>query len=257
MPIATKDHRTRISIKALHLDFINPRELNFPAIVTEFKDNFDTKWKEEEVYGRMDPVPTFSGTGRKLNIGFRIINEDADIAKTNLGYLSNLIQYLYPKYKETSPDNLLAPSVLQSPPFFEIKFMNVIASGLTTGLGLRGYINSFSHTTPFGTKDSMQIFDGHLLLFSDIQVNIGFTVLHEKKIGWYSGPLSNESDNQGTNYPYNIPSGEISNNIIDTVSEEYDMNFSDQQSQTIDIRQSKDTLATTTSLSLQMFGGNK
>lgn len=250
MPVATKDQKTRISIKALHLDYVGPRELHFPAIVTEFKDNFETKWKEEEVYGRMDPVSTYSGTGRKINFGFRIISEDADIAKTNLGYLSNLIQYLYPKYKETS-NSSIAPSVIQSPPFFEIKFMNVIASSLTTGIGLRGYITSFSHTTPFGTKDTMQIFDNNndLLLFSDVQVNIGFTVLHEKKIGWYSAKLSDKE--AGSNYPYNVPSGEINNNLINTFSSEYN------QSLLINGSENMSMASTTESIRNQMFSESK
>lgn len=252
MPVATKEQKTRISIKALHLDFIGPRELHFPAIITEFKDNFETKWKEEEVYGRMDPVSTYSGTGRKLNLGFRIISENADIAKTNLGYLSNLIQYLYPKYKETS-NSTIAPSVIQSPPFFEIKFMNVIASSLTTGIGLRGYINSFSHTTPFGNKDSMQIFDSNngMLLFSDVQVNIGFTVLHEKKIGWYTAKLS--EDNVGMNYPYNIASGEINSNIVNTFSDEFDKSF--ETNVGIEGPPDQNLMSTKQSNTMQMLGG--
>ena len=252
MPIATKDQKTRISIKALHLDFIGPRELHFPAIITEFKDNFETKWKEEEVYGRMDPVTTYSGTGRKFNLGFRIISEDADIATTNLGYLSNLIQYLYPKYKETS-NSLVSPTVIQSPPFFEIRFMNVIASSLTPDIGLRGYINSFSHTTPFGTKDSMQIFgENNNLLFSDIQVNIGFTVLHEKRIGWYSAKLADAGISG--NYPYNIGSGEIGGNIVNTYSTEFDKSFEANQSvnppdfNLMSIKQAND---------IQLFGGKE
>jgi len=210
---------------------MEPRSIN-PNIyesVKTIKDNFETKWKEEEVYGRMDPVSTYSGTGRKLNLGFRIISEDADIAKTNLGYLSSLIQYLYPKYKETS-NSSIAPSVIQSPPFFEIKFMNVIASSQTVGTGLRGYITSLSHTTPFGTKDTMQIFDNNndILLFSDVQVNIGFTVLHEKKIGWYSAKLSDKE--AGSSYPYNIPSGEIESNILNVQSTEFNKSFEQNQS---------------------------
>lgn len=238
MPVANNQHKTAIKIKPLHLDYIGARELYFPAIVTEFKDSFEPKWKEEEVYGRMDPIGLYGGTKRKIALGFRIISESIEQGQVNMGYLSSLIQYLYPKYKELGEGgaNTNSPSLLQNPPFVEVRFMNVIASSLTPNIGLRGFFTSFTHTTPFGNEDNMQIFDnvgrkpsevnsaptleeqlqnirqelkdertgsGDRIYFSDVQVNFTMTVLHERNIGWYSG--YGESKGAGGIYPYNTP----------------------------------------------------
>jgi hypothetical protein len=42
--------------------------IKLPAFVTEFTQNFDSNWTQEEVYGRVDPLAAFQGTKRTISI---------------------------------------------------------------------------------------------------------------------------------------------------------------------------------------------
>ena len=53
----------------------------FPAFLTSFTNSFSSNWSEEQVYGRIDPIGTFQGTKRRINIGFDIIAYDESEAK--------------------------------------------------------------------------------------------------------------------------------------------------------------------------------
>ena len=50
--------------------------MRFPAFLTSFTNSFSSNWSEEQVYGRIDPIGTFQGTKRTINIGFDIIAYD-------------------------------------------------------------------------------------------------------------------------------------------------------------------------------------
>ena len=41
-------------------------ECGFKAFLDSYSENFNSQWNHEYVYGRMDPLSTFSGTSPKL-----------------------------------------------------------------------------------------------------------------------------------------------------------------------------------------------
>lgn len=223
MPISTKSRKTGIKIKPLHLDHPDAREVYFPAIITEFSNKIEPKWNEEEVYARMDPLATYKNTTRKISFAFRVISNNIEEAQINMGYLQALLQYQYPRFKDYGgKEGSKGPSVLQSPPFFEIRFMNIIMSAQTPNTGLQGYISNIQHNVTFGQQNNSQIFDNtnDRLHFSDFTISIDFVVLHEKPIGWYGGDSTGNSDVGGYNYPYGVtPSAEINYEIINEITD--------------------------------------
>ena len=71
-------------------------DIFFNSIITEFSDTWTPRWNSTVAYGRMDPMPFYSGTGRELTFGFRVISDDANEAKQNMVKIQNLIKYQYP-----------------------------------------------------------------------------------------------------------------------------------------------------------------
>ena len=201
MPLAKEQESKfkRLSIKPLHVklpDNANPT-LWFSTIITEFTDSWTPRWSPTNVYGRMDPVSFYSGTGRELTLGFRVISDSADEAKENMAKIQRLIQYQYPTYKKHTGTGV---KLLSAPPYFEIRFMNVVGGKGKTAL--RGYINGALQINPgFQTKEQSQYFSEGFehLYFSDVTIVLRMTVLHEKSIGFTSSDF-----NQSNTYPYGV-----------------------------------------------------
>jgi hypothetical protein len=199
MASSNKTKSINIRIKPLHLDFGKERTLYFPAILTNIKNTYDTKWTEEEVYGRMDPLGSFNSTSRKVSLGFKVVSTTSLEAEDNIGSISALYTYLYPKYKGATNE----PSIIQKPPYFEVAFLNLLSDGVM-GTGVRGYITNFNVDTPVGSEETSLFFnsDRHLL-FTDMNVSFDIRVLHQFSIGWYddNGAKFRNDDN----YPYGYP----------------------------------------------------
>ena len=98
MPLAEKTSSPFkwLSIKPLHLSSGDDKTLYFSSIITEFTDTWTPRWSPTNVYGRMDPVSFYNGTGRELTLGFRIISDDKVETSKNMINLQKLIQYQYP-----------------------------------------------------------------------------------------------------------------------------------------------------------------
>jgi hypothetical protein len=195
MPVATQEDKTfkRLFIKPLHIE---KPGLFFSSIITEFTDTWTPRWTPTNVYGRMDPVSFYNGTGRELTLGFRVISDDKVEASKNMQKIQKLIQYQYPSY-----DVLSGVPVLSAPPYFEIKFMNIIGGGSR----IRGYVNGAIQINPgFQAKDQPQYFsaDFKKIYFSDVNIVMRFTVLHQRPLGWGLGREGTTSFKPSNRYPY-------------------------------------------------------
>lgn len=73
---------------------------HFKAFITDFKDNFSSTWNEEDVFGRMDTIPTFERTKRKISLAWDVPAASIEEAKFNLTEAERLISMLYPTYEE-------------------------------------------------------------------------------------------------------------------------------------------------------------
>ena len=199
MPIAVKDSPQVIKITPLHVAAIQP--LLFPTIITQFEDKWTPGWRNETVYGRMDPMGFYAGTQRTLTLGFRVIAADINEARTNMGLIQKLVQYQYPAFRPRGP-----VATLKSPPYFKLEIMNVAAQGTQA---LPGYLASGISVNPgFQDKSTVQYYDDACtkLLFSDVNIGFQMVVLHSAKVGFY-GSKEDTGDAKfaaGTTYPYNI-----------------------------------------------------
>jgi hypothetical protein len=197
MPVTSKASKgfKHITIKPLHIK--NAETLYFSSIITEYSDSWNPRWSQDNVYGRMDPLSFYGGTSRELSIGFRIVSDDAEEARINMGKIQKLVQYQYPTYSITNTIN--------APPYFEFQFLNVLKSS-TEGSVLTGYINGALQINPgFQTKEQAQYFNSAFdkLYFSDVTIGLRIQVLHQGSIGW-----GTDSNFTHKNYPYDVDDSE-------------------------------------------------
>jgi len=180
--------------------------LRLPAYITDFKDNFSPKFGETEVFGRADPIPTYSNTKRTIQFSVLIPCYDVVDANENMKKVNQLIKNLYPGYEQLKTGT----RVLSSPPLIRIKLANLIMNHKNSAQGLLGYVTNFS--ADFGIKErgvflsapGGQALAGQegMILPRAIGITIGFTALHESTIGF----KTNSSTNQffgNENFPYN------------------------------------------------------
>ena len=64
-------NKTKYVIEFYHI--ATGRTVKFKALLTNFSDNYDSQWSEEEVYGRMDPIKTFKSTKRTISLGWDVV----------------------------------------------------------------------------------------------------------------------------------------------------------------------------------------
>jgi len=146
----------------------------FKAYLTDYQDGFTSNWNEEDVYGRMDPIPTFQNTRRQITLGWNVVAGSVDEAKSNLRRCTDLFSMLYPMYDSANA------SSLSSPPLFKLKFRNLISDS-RNGEGLLGKVNGFT----FAPDLDMSFVDEDGVLYpKDVALNCDFTVLHTHDMGY-------------------------------------------------------------------------
>ena len=198
MPTAKNSGNRIIKITPLHLSGPDAAELSFPTIITQYADAWTPQWREEFVYGRMDPVSFYGGTDRKLTLGFRVISESPPEARTNMESIQRLIRWQYPTYM-----NHGAISTIQAPPYFKLSFFNLTSIGAES---VQGYLKAPISITPgFQDKTKSQYYDKNYskLLFSDVEIVLQMVVLHQKKVGFYGEGFGAPTARLPA-YPYNI-----------------------------------------------------
>lgn len=147
------------------------RTVTFKAWVTDYKDSFESKWNSQEVYGRMDPIQTFSGTRRKITLGWSVVAASEEEAINNMKSCSTLFQMLYPTNEGTS---------MAAPPMLRLKFVNLIKD-VSNDLGLVGTVDGFSYVPEFDHG----VFDvgAGTVYPKTIKLNCTFTALHTHQMG--------------------------------------------------------------------------
>lgn len=74
-------------------------EVSFKAFLTQYEDQYNSAWNDQETYGRMDPISTFQRTSRKISLGWDVPASSVDEAKNNLQNAEKLLSFLYPVYE--------------------------------------------------------------------------------------------------------------------------------------------------------------
>ena len=170
------------------LGFIPKSILTFPAYLTNFKDTFTPNWTTQPIYGRVDDVPTYKNTTRKISLGFKIPCHSSSDSNENLKKINLLIKNLYPSYVSLKKTKA---NIVDSPPLIRIKFANLIVKHDNPAQGLLGYINSFSHDLGMNGSKAPFLESGivtpGLIAPRVITFSLDMTVLHESIVGWQSG----------------------------------------------------------------------
>ena len=151
---------------------------NFIGALVNFQDNYTSKWNAEEVYGRMDPIPTFQRTGRTISIAWTIVNESVEVGKENMFEVSKLINFLYPTYDRLTG----GATTISTGPLLKLRFANLAGNVVSPGSGLVGFPQGFAFKPNIeaGWVQS----SGENLIPRQIDAEIEFTVLHTHRLGW-------------------------------------------------------------------------
>ena len=202
--------------------WIVPLHIKHPGVAIPVENlnvsqQFSPSYKQEDVYGRMDPIATYSKTTRTMRIGFSCqahhFMDGLDGVVDNIQTINEVTQMLYPAYEEAGTGAVGTQALLKAPPFFRIKFGQYFGSfsysGDEIGEGITGFITGFQHgigkvatNMAYGGQDA----DSPIrALPREIKVSFSFQVIHDKPVGWTQvGDKSVFSaDGYGANFPYN------------------------------------------------------
>lgn len=167
-------------------------KVEFPAFLELFSDQYTSHWNEEQVFGRMDPIATFSHTRRNLSIAWNVPADSFEDAQRNLSKMNELISFLYPLYDVKAKGGATA---MNQGPLLRVKFGNLIQS--VNGGGLLGWVNGFTFdpALEFGMFHKKPTFADpsadHKLSSNAVEyypktfrVNCELNVLHEHALGF-------------------------------------------------------------------------
>ena len=188
------------------------KEVFFKAFITNYQENFNSTWKGETVYGRTDPIRTFSNTERRVSLSFEVPASSEQEGYENVGRLQKLAQFTYPMYENTGDDKNRQYLITQAP-LVRIKVMNLIqknnksseyAGGFdderlqtrsriygsyrsngdssATG-GLLAAINNVSVSTDFKNAPVFEVGTNRVIP-QNFTVQLDFSVIHEQTIGF-------------------------------------------------------------------------
>lgn len=168
--------------------FGNPEtnKVAFKAFITEYSDAFESQWNSESVYGRPDPIHTFSNTARKITVGWKVPSADLTEARENMAKASQMMRFLYPTYM--TPGDA---STISKPPLLRFKFVNLAKRD--NSQGLLGKPNGFTFSPDLeegwwdadfnlGASGMTNLLYPKLLTFQ-----CTFDVIHEHHLGWHEG----------------------------------------------------------------------
>lgn len=192
--------------------FSGDKTYEFSAFLTDFSDQKTSNWTPQDIYGRMDPIYTYKNTVRKITIAFDIPSYDEKEALDNYINIKNLQNCLYPVY---DTDDGKGTATLSTPPFFRIKFANLISGPNPNGL--LGWIDSLNFKPELesgffiltdisdgGLSDEMFDIAGESLIPKLLKISFSYNVIHEKPLGFRKDHSERSNNNISTSSQNNI-----------------------------------------------------
>lgn len=208
--------------------------VSFKAFITNYEDNYESQWNEEEVFGRMDPISTFQRTRRRISLGWVVPSFSEDEALLNLDNADRFLSMLYPVYESFDPNvfgefaaldqhgGKREVSTMVAPPLFKMKFANLAmdsevgtVNSSVRNSGLVGTISGLSYRPDieqgfFSSGFSDQIVPGALVP-QTINFDLEFTVHHQHGLGFRSrtkkeqkNRFSSTDPRASENFPHGI-----------------------------------------------------
>jgi len=185
-------------------DLTKPNYIKVYGSLTSQTQNWTLNWNEETVYGRIDPIPTYSGTTREVSVSFLLLTPVADTGGSQLqmgeyqtATVQRILQMCYPAYANRG-DNGFNTAVLKAPPILKIKMGNII-SGKDGNSPVVGYLKNVGVEMVNEGLYNMGMSSGNKLVFySRIQLNMSFGILHDFDLG-----VDDSGNILKNNYPFN------------------------------------------------------
>ncbi len=183
--------------------------VSFQAFITDYTDNFTPAYKEDMIYGRMDPLLTYTGTTRSLTFSWDVVSDTLAEAQANLGKFEKLAKMLYPTYSKEDNATISESTparqsmTLTGAPLMRIKFVNLIQDARGGEKSSMGLLGAIKDTVAFKPKlDSGFVTNQKGVAIPKIySANCTLSVLHEHELGWSSEKKSWLGPNT---FPYGI-----------------------------------------------------
>lgn len=190
--------------------------VEFSAFLDGFSDAYNSEWTAENVFGRMDPIATFSQTRRALSVAWIVPSSGVDQAAENLSKINKLFTFLYPLYEQRQ-----GASTINMGPLLKVKFGNLIQNAATNG-PLLGYVNGFT-MDPLLEEGTFTYSRGGPLrtggveyLPKAVRLNFELTVLHEHSLGFRRGTEDDKNSFYFRGGAQGFPYGNKQNNVWKT-----------------------------------------
>lgn len=186
-------------IKIKHM--ASGEEVRFQAFDLSLQDTYSINYNSTNVYGRMDPISTYTGTRRNGSLSFGIPANSLDEAQENLLRVQKLVQMQYPVYENLYPNGQISATTIKAPPLLRIKVMNLARdvssipdsknsffspAGFERGDG-KGYVVALSNLGVQNFTNEQEGFQDPRpgVIFSNyIKINMSFVVLHTHPLGY-------------------------------------------------------------------------
>ena len=169
------------------------RPINVECFIVpkSFSETFKSRWKSEDLsQGRINPMYSYSGTGREIAMTFTLAAFTVGEAISNLGTCEQIARTVYGRYRRTTTTNsdetTRTSTVFAGHKEFKIDFGSLIRDE-------RVFINKFNFTVnvdsgvfdyyPGGDTDVTHSHKG-ILLPREVNVEVGFTVVHDYLLGF-------------------------------------------------------------------------
>ena len=179
-------------------------KLEIIGVITNFSQTWNSSFNEEVVYGRIDPIPTFSNTTRTISFALDLVTpsvnnieySESEIARAQSMTVGRLAQMCYPGYEDQGTGTEFSISTLKSAPLVKIRYANLI-SGDGSGSFLLAYMKSMS--VAFAT-DKLTVVSGNQQVdYRRMSLAMEFGIIHEFDVGHNSG-----GGLLKPNYPFNF-----------------------------------------------------
>ncbi len=177
----------------------------FKAFITDYSEAFTANWTPTPVYGRTDPIQTYSGTSRNVSLAFDVPASSVGEAYENMARISKLVQMLYPTYIENEEST---GKIIGQAPLVRVKMMNLLTNERditsteessepaspqeklqnykTSPLPENGVLAAIGNINYKSDLTKIQVFEKapNTILPQSVGVSLSFAVIHEETIGW-------------------------------------------------------------------------
>ena len=164
--------------------------------LAEYSDNYTSNYATTNTFGRMDPIVSYSNTGREVTFGMLFEGgPTGDVpdgnAKIGMDFAKKISLFQYPSYRGLSGNSIPNALLIERPPLLFVHAGSLLSSQNKEKNGYQlCLLKSFAYTPTIGftplTAPYVQVdFAGNKAInFQSITVRFTLTVLHSQGPGF-------------------------------------------------------------------------